>query len=270
LKDFFSFCGPITNFSLDQDRNEATIIFQTPDAARSASLLNDATLGDRKITVESLPGYTVPNAGSSEQPVPPSGLEPKSQTSIVQALLAAGYKLADHASQQARIYDEQYQLSNKAQSFVKKFDEKVHNIDNEYKVSENVQYTFDTLGKKIHDVDRQYSIGDHFNQAIAAAVTTGELARDVIVAKTQETSTSINNSTEDIRNQGEAVTLSALSTAAGALEALHLQEKGEALVSSIQNFVQTNPTAHAAWTNFNDWATSLNDYIAGTPDVGKE
>jgi len=259
LKDFFSYCGEILSFQVNG--NEANIQFQNTDSAKSALLLNGATLSGSVISV--VPSAATPEEGEcAGQPTQEAASDaPKSQTSVVEELLNAGYQLSLDAAQQAKLYDEQYQFSNKAQSFVSSIDEKVQTLDKEYKISENAQTTMDNLGKKIQEVEDQYQIGAGINQAIAAAINTGELARDVIVARTAETSTAIHNSTENIRNQGEAVTTSVLSSAADAIDALHIQERGEAVVSSIQNFVETNEVAQSTWTGLQNFATTLNDTV---------
>jgi len=255
LKDFFSFCGTITSLTVHD--KEATIVFQTPEAARSALLLNGASLqGNTQLTVEALPGVAqlppVEATTHVEAPAPK-----QTNVSIIESLLAEGYHLADTATQQARQLDDQYQLSQKANSVFQPISTKVQDLDKQYKLSENCQATFDGLGKKINEVDQEYHIGAALNQALAAAVTTGELARDVIVARTQETSTAIHESTEEMRNQGETATLSAFASAAEAIESLNLQEKGEAVAATIHNFVEQQP----AWSVLQGWATNINNTV---------
>jgi len=257
VKDFFSFCGTITSLTLEN--GTATIVFSTPEAARSASLLHGATLHSQQITVETLAGV-----GSTQSDVPSTQPAPhKTNVSIIESLIAAGYHLADTTSQQAKQLDEQYQLTQKANSVLQPISEKVQDFDKQYKLSEHCQATFDDLGKKIQAVDQEYNIGATLNQALNAAVNTGELARDVIVARSQETSAAIHDSTTDIRNQGEAVTLSALASAAEAIESLHLQEKSEAVISSISNFVEQQP----AWSVLQGWATNLHNTVLGEGPV---
>jgi len=146
----------------------------------------------------------------------------------------------------------------KQTQFLQPISTKVHDLDVQYKLSENCQATFDELGKKIQEVDQEYSIGATINQALAAAVTTGELARDVIVARSQETSTAIHDSTEDIRNQGEVATISAIASAAETIDSWHLQEKGEVVVASISSFVEQQP----AWGTLQSWASNLHNTVS--------
>jgi len=259
LKDFFSYCGDILSFQVNG--NEASIQFQSTDSAKSALLLNGATLSGSVISV-------VPTASGTldgEQKAAPvqATPEPPSQSSVVEALRSAGYQLSLDAAQQAKLYDEQFQISNKAQSLVSRLDEQVQTLDKEYKISENAQTTMENFGKKIQEVEEEYHIGAGINQAIAAAITTGELARDVIVARSAETSTAIHNSTENLRNQSEAVTTSVLTSAVDAIDSLQLQERGEAVVSSIQNFVETNEMAQSTWVGLQNFALTVNATVQG-------
>eukprot|EP01127_Copromyxa_protea_P003762 TRINITY_DN1354_c0_g1_i3.p2 TRINITY_DN1354_c0_g1~~TRINITY_DN1354_c0_g1_i3.p2 ORF type:complete len:274 (+),score=79.84 TRINITY_DN1354_c0_g1_i3:1273-2094(+) len=208
LKDFFSFCGAITHFTLKD--NEATIVFQTPDAAKSAILLTGATLGNQKINVEAVPNPT-PSQPSRVEHVP---VEPRTQTSIVDGLLAKGYQLAESAKQQAADYDARYHISDAAQAIIHQVEEKTKEIEATYNLSDAAQATMDSFGKKIQQVDEEYHIGASLNQVVAAAVNTTELARDVIAARTQETSQAIHASTEGLRSQGESLTITALNSAA--------------------------------------------------------
>jgi len=255
LRDFFSFCGEILNFNLKDDG--ATIQFQSTDAAKSAVLLNGATLSGSVITVEPRLDESTGSASS---------LAPKTQSSVVEELVAAGYQLAEEASQKAKLYDEQYQVSNTAQRVVQRIDD----LDKEYKISEKAQATFENIGQKIQDAEQEYQIGAGINQAIAAAVNTGELARDIVVARASETGQAIHEGTADFRAQTEAVTTSVFSSAAEAIDSLHIQEKGEAVVSSIQNFVETNDTAQSALSGLQTFANSLNDtvqqWVTGTTE----
>jgi len=144
---------------------------------------------------------------------------------------------------------------------VQRLDEKVQTLDKEYKISENAQATIENLGKKIQEVEEEYQIGAGLNQAIAAAVNTGELARDILIARSSETSAALQSSTADMKAQGEAVTVSVISSAAEAIDSLHLQERGEAVVSSIQNFVDTNEVAQSTLAGLQIWANSLNTTV---------
>jgi len=265
LIDFFSFCGTIN--SLTVLGNEATIIFQTPEAARSASLLNGASLhqNSNKLTVQ--PVTTAALVKSPAALVAEAAAPAKTNESIIQSLLAEGYLLADTAGQQAKLLDEQYQLSQKANSVLQPISDKVHALDQQYQVSETCQAAIEDLGTKIQAVDQEYHIGATLNQAVQAVVTTGELARDVIVARSQETSVAIHESTEEIRNQGETATMSAIASAATALEGLNLQEKGEAVAATIHNFVEQQP----AWGMIQNWALGVHNtvqqYVSGVPDT---
>jgi hypothetical protein len=71
-----------------------------------------------------------------------------------------------------------------AQSLAQQVEEKTKELDQQYNLSEVAENTFENFGKKIQEVDQQYHIGESLNQMFAAAVNTGELARDVIVAST--------------------------------------------------------------------------------------
>lgn len=172
---------------------------------------------------------------SSRISAPKADETPKTQTSVVEALLAKGYQLAETAVQQAKAYDEQYHVSATAQALVQQLDEKTKEFEKEYNLSEVTQATFENIGHKIQEVEEQYHIGASLNQALAAVVTTGELARDVIVARTSETAANVQSSTADVRSQGEAITMTALASAAEAIESLQIQERTEAVVNSIQN-----------------------------------
>jgi len=267
LTDFFSYCGAITKVELSG--NEATVQFRDMESAKSAVMLSGTNLGSSQLVIEPVPEVGVEEALAWSSALQASGNVPSSpptQTSIVDAMIAAGYDLAEQTKQKALEYDQQYAVSAKVESVANQIEAEVNLLDKEYNISGAAQEGFDNLGKKIKELDEQYEVGSSLNQAVAAAVNTGELAYDVIVAKTKETADSL----PQLKEQGEAYTMAAITSAAEALESLELEKKGEAVINSISDFVQTNETAQSAWSSVCGWAASAHNALVGEPVATQE
>jgi hypothetical protein len=101
LIEFFSFCGSVQSFAINQEPNSsytAIITFESPAAAQVSLLLNTAEIGKEgeKITVAILPESEKPDIvflPISSLNTPPPRIEYRSSTDIISSLLQKGYKL---------------------------------------------------------------------------------------------------------------------------------------------------------------------------------
>ncbi|KAH8666523.1 hypothetical protein BX600DRAFT_435925 [Xylariales sp. PMI_506] len=133
IKDFFSFCGKITDLkvtSAADGTKDATVIFEKETAARTAQLLNNTQLGGSQISV------TPEDAGEDHGPTTNADRdtdeitqEEKPRSRIVAEYLAHGYVLGDAALQRALDLDQKHGVTNKFLSTLQQFDTKYHATD---------------------------------------------------------------------------------------------------------------------------------------------
>ncbi|KAI8889706.1 hypothetical protein K501DRAFT_328868 [Backusella circina FSU 941] len=156
LKEFFLFCGKITQLELKKDEDEkhqiALIQFERDSASKTAVILSNALVDDSHITVayffEGIPEATERSVESEQE----TTQETKAKSRIAAEILASGYMLQDHVVAKGLEYDNKYNLTSRftgflgsLQSNVKQFDEKYRiwdkavNIDQKYKIQEKVQ-----------------------------------------------------------------------------------------------------------------------------------
>ncbi|KAK4110999.1 hypothetical protein N656DRAFT_790848 [Canariomyces notabilis] len=137
IRDFFSFCGKITDISItnEGETRNATVSFEKDTAARTALLLNHTQLGGREISVSS-EGATTPTheegeSGTAAERGPDEGLrqEEKPRSRILAELLAHGYVVADAGLQKAIALDEKHGVTNRFVATLKQLDERTRATD---------------------------------------------------------------------------------------------------------------------------------------------
>ncbi|KAL1585704.1 hypothetical protein WHR41_05942 [Cladosporium halotolerans] len=156
VRDFFSFCGKISNLSVTPDSNEtdatksASVTFEKETAAKTALLLDNTQLGANQVHVSSAAsldelasGKTAGHADEAGEDIPQ---EDKPRSRIFAEYLAHGYVLSDKAIERAIALDQQHGVSNRFTTALQQFDSK-------YKASE-----------KAKAVDQQYGISARANQ----------------------------------------------------------------------------------------------------------
>lgn len=155
VRDFFSFCGKISNLSVSKDgeTQSAAVTFEKPTAAKTALLLDNTQLGPNLVHVtaaaslEELSSPKTAEAGQSTQTndVPQ---EDKPRSRIVAEYLAHGYTISDKAIERAISLDKQHGVSTKFTSALSQWDQKL-------KASERAK-----------GVDTQYGISDKAGQGM--------------------------------------------------------------------------------------------------------
>jgi len=162
LTDFFSFCGTIAALSINpvDDRTVSAIVtFETEGAAKTAVLLNNALINDRAITVEMAPsGFVPPSSGAPSDQQQHSASEPRSEASVIQALMDSGYKLGSDALTTAKSWDEQAGISQSLSVGIAAIGSKMDEIDQSWQISNKVKGFGDSVGAKVAEVNQEYQI----------------------------------------------------------------------------------------------------------------
>lgn len=150
VRDFFSFCGKISNLSISQDgeTQSAAVTFEKPTAAKTALLLDNTQLGPNLVHVSSAATLEEMSSqkageGSSTTQLPDSvDQEDKPRSRILAEYLAHGYTVSDKAIERAIALDNQHGMSSRFTQALKNFDakykatEKAQGLDSKYGVSE--------------------------------------------------------------------------------------------------------------------------------------
>jgi len=153
VRDFFSFCGKITNLSVtptsdaSDSPKSATVTFEKETAAKTALLLDNTQLGPSQVSVSSAANLDdiAASAGSTstkdhdDDDIPQ---DEKPRARIVAEYLAHGYVLSDQAIQKAIALDNKHGVSNRFTSALANFDakykatDKAKGVDQSYGISQ--------------------------------------------------------------------------------------------------------------------------------------
>ncbi|KAF8427906.1 hypothetical protein EV426DRAFT_373917 [Tirmania nivea] len=175
LREFFSFCGKISNISLSPTSDtpgapqSATVIFERSSAASTALLLDQTRLGGNNVHVEAAHtldeiagGRTTsanedePNFGADTDPTYISEhggprQEDKPRSAILAEYLSAGYAVGDTALQKGIELDQKAGISTRFTSFLQSLDAKFHatekakTYDAQYGVTDKLKETQNVL-----------------------------------------------------------------------------------------------------------------------------
>lgn len=146
IKDFFSFCGKITDIQVtptttagDEKTKEASVTFEKATAAKTAQLLNNTQLGGAQISVASADGTTEgsaspghdhdQHAGSADRDTDEITQEEKPRSRILAEYLAHGYVVGDAALQRAIELDSKHGVTERFKSTLQNLDTKYHATD---------------------------------------------------------------------------------------------------------------------------------------------
>jgi len=153
VKDFFSFCGKITNISVTPESDaadaakSASVTFEKETAAKTALLLDSTQLGKSQVhvttagsidDVASKAGATVSSAMGDDH----IEQEDKPRSRIIAEYLAHGYAMSDQAIQRALELDSKHGVSQRFTSALSSFDQKYRatdtakSVDSKYGVSD--------------------------------------------------------------------------------------------------------------------------------------
>mmetsp|Transcript_6247 Transcript_6247/g.15836 ORF Transcript_6247/g.15836 Transcript_6247/m.15836 type:complete len:311 (+) Transcript_6247:58-990(+) len=179
VTDFFSFCGRIQNISLfkqDNTSQTAIIEFESESAAKTALLLSNALIVDQAIAVApftdadadalaSNPQSTVETSSSQiQQKEFHAPDDARSKTSVIASLLASGYVLADDAVAKARVVDEQNQISAKLAQLKDTVATNLSVMDQQYHISETANSLVgsfgEALGTAVRTIDQTFGVAD--------------------------------------------------------------------------------------------------------------
>jgi hypothetical protein len=135
IKDFFSFCGKITDIKVTSEgaTKSATVTFEKETAAKTALLLNHTKLGDNEISVTGSAETEKDNSGSYTQQDDRDSdeitQEEKPRSRILAEYLAHGYVVADAGLKKAIELDQQHGVSSRFLNTLTNLDKKYHATD---------------------------------------------------------------------------------------------------------------------------------------------
>jgi hypothetical protein len=175
LKEFFSFCGNITNISLEkrdnQSPSEALITFENQEAVDTALLLQGALLDERPLAVCLLKDLDkvhppVPEATREAHAADPNTQEHSSiLASKIAPVLAAAYWFGSGAINKMKEIDEKAKISATVNTATEATLQTLKNVDDQWKISSTVEnYT--------KQVDTSLNISGNVNTAMTAVSNT--------------------------------------------------------------------------------------------------
>ncbi|KAF9435242.1 hypothetical protein BGZ76_006657 [Entomortierella beljakovae] len=158
VKDFFLFCGKITEFEIqkDGDRQVALVHFERESAAKTACMLTNAMIVDSQIVVKPYFEEAVETDGSQET---------KAKSTIVAEILAAGYSVSDNIIEKGLELDAKYGFANRIAAYVEAARAQAKSLDEKYKVTE-----------KATEIDNKYHVQDRVNAAVGQGIDYGNQA----------------------------------------------------------------------------------------------
>ncbi|KAK6346330.1 hypothetical protein TWF730_010656 [Orbilia blumenaviensis] len=149
IRDFFSFCGKIKEFSSTPSSNEpdatltAAITFEQPSAARTALLLDNTQLSGVPLHVTAPASLSELQHEAEHQTTDTDHprQEDKPRTAIFAEYLAEGYHLGDQILQRGIEFDEKRGISARFRKFLTDLDSKHKVTDKSRAMDESYQIT---------------------------------------------------------------------------------------------------------------------------------
>ncbi|KAI1265492.1 hypothetical protein F5Y18DRAFT_53560 [Xylariaceae sp. FL1019] len=135
VKEFFSFCGKITNITVTKAADgsqDATVTFEKETAAKTAQLLNNTQLGASQISVTSADGQAddgTPHTTNADRDSDEITQEEKPRSRILAEYLAHGYVVGDAALQRGLELDNKHGVSTRFMNTLTQLDQKYHATD---------------------------------------------------------------------------------------------------------------------------------------------
>jgi len=165
VRDFFSFCGKISQLSVTPTSNEegstksATVAFEKVNAAKTALLLDNTQLGPGQVTVKSASSLSELSGESKteEHDEHEVSQDDKPRSRIVAEYLAHGYVLSDKIIEMALALDQQHGVSAG-------FTKALTNFDNKYKATEKTKAVDDKYAVSKSAVNAWNSLGSYFER----------------------------------------------------------------------------------------------------------
>jgi len=179
VRDFFSFCGKISNLSVTPESDtakSATVTFEKESAAKTALLLDSTQLGPAQVNVSSaasLDDLGATAAGTTESDKDDElAQEDKPRTRVLAEYLAHGYTISDKAIEKAIALDAQHGISNKFTSTLKTFDDK-------FKATEKATAVDSKLGLTSKATAGWAGLNSYFDKAMGTP--TGQKLREFYI-----------------------------------------------------------------------------------------
>jgi len=147
VKDFFSFCGKITDLKIDAsgETKSAVVTFEKETAAKTALLLDNTQLGSTHVQVSSATGSTDDDgthfSSNTERDSDEITQEEKPRSRIIAEYLAHGYVVGDQAAQRAIDLDQKHGVSSRFLSTLQSIDSKYHATDRAKSVDQSYGVT---------------------------------------------------------------------------------------------------------------------------------
>lgn len=149
IKDFFSFCGKITDLKVtpgaDEKSKDASVTFEKETAAKTAQLLNNTQLGGTQISVTPADGKTddgSPHATTNaERDSDEITQEDKPRSRILAEYLAHGYVVGDAALVRAIELDQKHGVTSRFVNTLTNLDSKYHATDRAKATDQNYGLT---------------------------------------------------------------------------------------------------------------------------------
>ncbi|KAH7027967.1 uncharacterized protein B0I36DRAFT_328356 [Microdochium trichocladiopsis] len=140
IKEFFSFCGKITDLNVtstpDGTTKNASVTFEKETAAKTAQLLNNTQLQGSQISVVPADGHaddggSVPHVAADEKHRDSDEItqEDKPRSRILAEYMAQGYVIGDVALQRALELDHKHGVTNRFMNTLNSLDQKYHATD---------------------------------------------------------------------------------------------------------------------------------------------
>ncbi|KIV84763.1 hypothetical protein PV11_00522 [Exophiala sideris] len=184
VKDFFSFCGKITNISVTPESDSpnssksATVTFEKETAAKTALLLDNTQLGKSQVHVST--AGSIDDLASKAGAAVSSSLEDdhiaqedKPRTRIVAEYLAHGYTLSDNVINQAITMDKKHGISSRFTNALTSFDAK-------YKATDTAKSVDSKYGLTDRAMTAWGGLNSYFEKAMDTP--TGQRVRQYYVA----------------------------------------------------------------------------------------
>ncbi|KAI0139115.1 hypothetical protein F4776DRAFT_51945 [Hypoxylon sp. NC0597] len=132
IKDFFSFCGKITEIKVtpgEGNTKDASVTFEKETAAKTAQLLNNTQLKGTQISVIPADGKTddgTPHTTNTDRDTDEITQEEKPRSRILAEYLAHGYVIGDAALQRAIELDHKHGVIDRFKNTLISLDQKYH------------------------------------------------------------------------------------------------------------------------------------------------
>jgi len=182
IKDFFSFCGKISDISITPSSSEpnaplsATVTFERESAAKTALLLDNTPLGDSAVKVETTASLDELSKSAAEdtagQPDNSEDIrqEDKPRSAVLAEYLAHGYVIGDKALEKGIELDEKHGVTQKFTAYLNKLDQrfkatdKARAVDNTYGVTDKTMQGVNTLQRYFESTALGRNIREFYKQ----------------------------------------------------------------------------------------------------------